>query len=134
MDPLNKFQVHFNGPRVTSGPTSLRSIYDGPKIGMKGPLWECPLKMGMKGPTYTRSIDNGLEFYFKDPLKGIKHMHKGTFLREVAKSVHELESRVLGFDSHNDIYPYTSPHSRVQTMRIVRVVSDNSQIFLTRFE
>ena len=49
----------------------------------------------MKGQTYTRFIDNGLRFYFKDPLKGIKHMHKGTFLREVAKSLHELESRVI---------------------------------------
>ena len=88
----------------------------------------------MKGPTFTRSIDNGVGFYFKDPLKGIKHMHKGTFLREVAKSLHELESRVLGFGSHNDIHPYTSPHSRVQTTRIVHVVSDNNQIFLTRFE
>ena len=46
--------------------------------------------MGMKGPTYTRLIDNGLEFYYKDPLKGIKHMHKGTFLSEVTKSLHEL--------------------------------------------
>ena len=88
----------------------------------------------MKGPTYTRLIDNGLEFYYKDPLKGIKHMHKGTFLKKVTKSLHELESRVLGFDSHNDIYPYTSPHSRVQATRIVRVVSDNNQIFLTIFE
>ena len=70
MDPVNKSKVHFNGPRVTSGPTLLRSIYDGPK-------------MNMKGPTYTRSIDNGLEFYFKDPLKGIKYMYKGTFLKEV---------------------------------------------------
>ena len=69
--------------------------------------------MGIKGPTYIRSIDNGLEFYFKDPLKGIKHMHKGTFLRVVAKSLHELESQILGFGSHNDIYPYTSPNSRV---------------------
>ena len=88
----------------------------------------------MKGLAYTWSIDNGLRFYFKDPLKGIKHRHKGTFLRVVAKSLHELKSRVLGFGSHNDIYPYTSPHSRVQTTRIVRVVSDNNQIFHTRFE
>ena len=88
----------------------------------------------MKGSTYTRFIDNGLEFYFKYPLKGIKHMHKGTFLREVTKPLHELESWVLGFGSHNDIHPYTSPHSRVQTMWIVRVVSDNNQIFRTRFE
>ena len=88
----------------------------------------------MKGPTYTRLIDNGLEFYYKDPLKGIKHMHKGAFLREVTKSLYELESRVLGFSSHNDIHPYTSPHSRVQTTWIVRVVSDNNQIFRTRFE
>ena len=80
--------------------------------------------MGLKGPTHTRY---GLEFYFKDPSKGIKHMHKGTFLRKVAKSLHELESRVLGFSSHNDIHPYTSPHSRVQATRIVRVVSDNNQ-------
>ena len=134
MDPVNKPQVYFNGPRVTSGPTSLRCIYDGPKMGIKGPLWECPLKMGMKCLTYTRSIDNGLGFYFKDPLKGIKHMHKGTFLREVAKSLHELESRVLGFGSHNDIHSYTSPNSRFQVTWIVRVVSDNNQIFLTRFE
>ena len=49
----------------------------------------------MKDPTYTRSIDNGIEFYFKDPLKGIKHMHKGTFLREIAKSLSELESQVF---------------------------------------
>ena len=61
-------------------------------------------------------------------------MRKGTFLRVVAKSLHELESQVLGFGSHNDIHPYTSPYSRVQAMRIVRVVSDNNQIFLTRFE
>ena len=61
-------------------------------------------------------------------------MHKGTLLRKVAKSLHELESRVLGFDYHNDIYPYTSPHSRVQAMRIVHVVSNNDQIFLTKFE
>ena len=88
----------------------------------------------MKGPTYTRLIDNVLEFYYKDPLKGIKHMHKGTFLKEVAKSLYELESRVLGFGSRNDIHPYTSSHSRVQTMRIVRIVSDNNQIFFTRFE
>ena len=88
----------------------------------------------MKSPTYTRFIDNGLELYFKDPLKGIKYMHKGAFLREVAKSLHELESRVLGFGSHNDIHPYTSPHSRVQTTWIVRIVSDNNQIFHTRFE
>ena len=88
----------------------------------------------MKGPTYTRIIDNGLEFYYKDPLKGIKYMHKGTFLREVTKPLHELESRVLGFGSHNDIYPYTSPHSRVQTTWIVCVVSDNNQIFRTKFE
>ena len=90
--------------------------------------------MSMKGPTFTRSIDNGLGFYFNDPLKGIKYMHKETFLREVAKSLHELESRVLGFGSHNDIHPYTSPHSRVQITRIVRVVSDNNQIFYTRFK
>ena len=88
----------------------------------------------MKGPTYTRFVNNGLEFYYKDPLEGIKHMHKGTFLREVSKSLHELESRVLDFGSHNDIYPYTSPYLRVQAMWIVRVVSDNSQIFYTRFE
>ena len=61
-------------------------------------------------------------------------MHKGAFLREVAKSLHELESQVLGFGSHNDIHPYTSPHLRVQAMWIVRVVNDNNQIFLTRFE
>ena len=90
--------------------------------------------MSMKDPTYTRSINNGLGFYFKDPLKGIKYMHKGAFLREVAKSLHELESRVLGFGSHNDIHPYTSPHSRVQATWIVRVVSDNNLIFLIRFE
>ena len=88
----------------------------------------------MKGPTYTRFIDNGLGFYFKDPLKGLKHMHKETFLREVAKSLHELESRALGFGSHNDIHLYMSHHSRVQAMQIVRIVSDNNQIFLTRFE
>ena len=88
----------------------------------------------MKGPTYTRLIDNRLEFYYKDPLNGIKHMHKGTFLKVVAKSLHELESGVLGFGSHNDIHPYMSPHSRVQITRIVCVVSDNNQIFLTRFE
>ena len=70
----------------------------------------------------------------KDPLKGIKHMHKGTFLKKVAKSLHELKSQVLGFGPHNDIHPYTSPHSRVQVTRIVRVVSDNDQIFLTKFE
>ena len=134
MDPFNKSKVHFNGPRVTSGPTLLRFICDGPQMGMKCLLWEYPLKMGMKGPTYTRSIDNGLEFYFKDPLKGIKHMHKGTLLREVAKSLHELESRILGFSSHNNIHPYMSPHSRVQATRIVRVVSDNNQILLTIFE
>ena len=46
----------------------------------------------MKDPTYTRFINNGLEFYCKDPLKGIKHMHKEKFLREVTKSLHELES------------------------------------------
>ena len=51
--------------------------------------------MGIKGPTFIRSIDNGLGFYFKDPLKGIKHMHKGTFLRKVAKLLHELEFRVV---------------------------------------
>ena len=90
--------------------------------------------MGMKGPTYTRFNDNGLELYFKDLLKGIKYMHKGTFLMDVTKSLHELKSRVLGFGSHNDIYPYTSPYLRVQVMWIVRVVSDNSQIFYTRFE
>ena len=90
--------------------------------------------MGMKGLTYIRFINNGLEFYFKDPLKGIKHMHKGIFLRKVAKSLHDLESRVLDFGSHNDIHPYMSPHSRVQAMQIVSVVSDNNQIFLTRFE
>ena len=90
--------------------------------------------MGMKGPTYKRFIDDGLRFYFKDPLKGIKYMHKGIFLSEVAKSLHELESRVLGFGSHNDIHPYTSPHSRVQATQIVRVVSDNNLIFLIRFE
>ena len=61
-------------------------------------------------------------------------MHKGAFLREVTKSLHELESRVLSFGSHNDIHPYTSPHSRVQITWIVRVVSDNNQILLTRFE
>ena len=88
----------------------------------------------MKGPTYTRLINNRLEVYYKDPLKGIKHMHKGTFLREVTKPLHELESRVLGFGSHNNIHSYTFPHSRVQTTRIVHVVSDNNQIFLTRFE
>ena len=121
MGPVNKSQVYFNRPRMTLGPTLLRSIYDGPKMGMKDPI-------------YTRFIDNGLEFYFKDPSKGIKHMHKGTFLREVAKSLHELESWVLGFGSHNDIYPYTSPHSRVQATRIVRAMSDNNQIFFTRFE
>ena len=88
----------------------------------------------MKGPMFTRSIDNELEFYFKDPLKGIKHTHKGTFLKEVAKSLHELESRVLGFGSYNDIHSYTSPHSRVQATRIVHVVSDNNQILLIRFE
>ena len=80
----------------------------------------------MRSPTYTRSIDKGLGFYFKDPLKGIKHMHKGAFLRKVAKSLHEFKSKVLGFRSHNDIHPYTSPHSRVQAIRIVRVVSDNN--------
>ena len=88
----------------------------------------------MKGPTYTRFIDNELEIYFKDPLKGLKHMDKGTFLKKVVKSLHEFESRVLGFGSHNYIHPYTSPHSRVQTTRIVRVVSDNNQIFHPRFE
>ena len=46
----------------------------------------------MKGPTNTRFIDNRLEIYFKDLLKGIKHMHKGTFLKGVTKSLHELES------------------------------------------
>ena len=90
--------------------------------------------MGMRSPTYTRYIDNGLVFYFRDPLKGIKHMYKGAFLREVAKSLYELESRVLGFGSHNDIHPYTSPHSRVKVMWIVHVVNDNNQIFLTGFE
>ena len=90
----------FNGPRVTPWPTLLKFSYDEPK-------------MGMKGPTYTRFIDNGLGFYFKDPLKDIKHMYKEIFLREVAKSLNELESRVLGFGSHNDIYPYTSHHSKV---------------------
>ena len=69
--------------------------------------------MGMKDPMFTRSINNGLGFYFKDPLKGIKHMYKGTFLREVTKSLHELESQVLGLSSHNNIHPYTSPHSSV---------------------
>ena len=69
--------------------------------------------MGMKGPTYTRFIDHRFGFYFKDPLKGIKHMHKGTLLKEVANSLHELESRVLGFGSYNDINSYTSPYSRV---------------------
>ena len=69
--------------------------------------------MGMKGPTYTRLIDNGLEFYYKDPLNGIKHMHKGKFLKKVAKSLHGL-SLVLGFGSHNYIHPYTSSHSRVK--------------------
>ena len=49
----------------------------------------------MKGPTYTRLINNGLEFYYKHPLEGIKHMHKGIVLREVAKSLHELECRVI---------------------------------------
>ena len=88
----------------------------------------------MKGPTYIRLINNGLDFYYKDPLKGIKHIHKGTFLREVTKSLHELEFQVLGFGSYNNINPYTSPHSRVQTTRIVRVVSDDGQIFLIRFE
>ena len=92
------------------------------------------LKTGIRSQTYTRSIDNGLEFYFKDPLKGIKHMHQGTFLREVTKSLHELESRVLGFGSQNDIHPYTSPHSRVQATQIVHVMSNNDQIFLIRFE
>ena len=85
------------------------------------------LKVGMRSPTYTRSIDNMLGFYFKDPLKGIKHMHKGAFIWEVAKPLHELEFRVLGSGSHNDIHPYMSPHSRVQATRIVRVVSDNNQ-------
>ena len=80
----------------------------------------------MKGQTYTRFIDNRLRFYFKDPSKSIKHMHKGTFLSVVAKSLHELESRVLGFGSHNDIHPFTSPNSRVQVIRIVRVMSDNN--------
>ena len=61
-------------------------------------------------------------------------MHKGAFLREVTKSLHELESRVLGFGSHNDIHPYMSPHSRVQAIWIVRVMSDNNQIFRTRLE
>ena len=134
MDLVNKSKVHFTGPRVTSGPTLLISTCDGAKMGIKGPLWEYPFKMGMRSPTYTRSIDNGLEFYFKDPLKGIKYMHMGTFLREVAKSLLELESQVLGFGSHNNIHPYTSPHSRVQATRIVHVVSDNNQIFLIRFE
>ena len=68
----------------------------------------------MKGPTYTRFINNGLEFFYcRDPLMGIKYMYKGTFLREVTKSLNELESRVLGFGSQYDIHPYTSPHSRV---------------------
>lgn len=67
----------------------------------------------MKGPSYTRFIDNRLEFYFKDPLKGIKHMHKGTFLRKVTKPLHELESRVLGFGSYNNIDPYMSLYSRI---------------------
>ena len=66
--------------------------------------------MGKKGPIYTRFIDNGIDFYFKDPLKGLKHMHKGTPLREVAKSLYELESWILGFGSRNDIHPYRSPH------------------------
>ena len=88
----------------------------------------------MKGPTYTRSSDNELEFYFKDPLNGIKHMHKKTFLKEVAKSLHELKSRVLGFGSHNYIHPYMSPYSRVQSTRIVRVVSDNNQVPHPKFE
>ena len=88
----------------------------------------------MKGLNYTRFINNGLEFYFKDPLKGIKYMYNGAFLREVAKSLHELESQVLGSGSHNDIHPYTSLHSRVQATWIVRVVSDNNQIFYTRFK
>ena len=90
--------------------------------------------MGMEGPTYTRLVKNRFEFYFKNPLKGIKHIYKGTFLREVTKSLHELESWVLYFGSHNDIHPYTSPHSRVQATQIVRVVSDNNLIFLIRFE
>ena len=64
----------------------------------------------MKGPTYSRFINNELEFYCKDPLKGIKHMHKGISLREVAKSLYELESWILGFGSRNDIHPYRSPH------------------------
>ena len=88
----------------------------------------------MKGPTYTRFINNGLEFYCKDLLKGIKQMHKGTFLMELTKSLYELESRVLGFGSHNDIHLYTSPYSRVQTTWIVCAVSDNNQIFYPRFE
>ena len=92
------------------------------------------LKLGMRSPTYTRSINNGLGFYFKDPLKGIKHIHKGTFLKKVAKSLYELESRILGFGSHKNIHPYTSLHSRIQAMWIVHVVSDNNQILLIRFE
>ena len=99
---------------MTSRPTLLKSIYDGSKVGMKG-------------PTYTRFIDNGLGFYFKDPLKDIKYTHKGAFLRKVIKLLHVLESQVLGFGSHNDIHPYTSPHSRVQVTWIVRVMSDNNQ-------
>ena len=69
--------------------------------------------MGVKGPSYTWFIDNRLEFYFKGPLKGIKYMHKEIFLREVAKPLHELESQVLGFGSHNDVHPYTFSNLRV---------------------
>ena len=44
----------------------------------------------MKGLTYIRFIDDGLESYYKNPLKGIKHMHKGAFLREITMSLYEL--------------------------------------------
>ena len=60
MDPINKSKVYFNELRVTSGPTLLRFIGDGPKMGIKGLLWKYPFKIGMKGLTYTRFIDNGL--------------------------------------------------------------------------
>ena len=53
-------------------------------------------------------------------------MHKEIFLRDVAKSLYELESQVVGFGSHNDIHPYTSPHSSVQATQIV--------LATTRFE
>ena len=116
MDPTNNSQVHINGPQVIVGLPLETHLYNGPRMGIKGPLRYDPYILVVNGhekPSFRKVLlIMGLSFILRDSL----HNHtriKEKFLREVSKSLHGL-SPVVGFGSHNYIHPYTSSHSRVK--------------------